>query len=66
MAGALQDAQFAKSKARSRAGHIGSRMVSNTTAAATSKVGDIYRITPKLWLVRNEVGGWTAMHPEDY
>jgi len=23
-------------------------------------------IPPKLWLVRNEVGGWTAMYPEDY
>jgi hypothetical protein len=32
----------------------------------TGEVGDIYRIPPKLWLVRNEVGGWTAMHPEDY
>jgi hypothetical protein len=32
----------------------------------TGEIGDIYRIPPKLWLVRNEVGGWTAMHPEDY
>ena len=32
----------------------------------TGEVGDIWRIPPKLWLVRNEVGGWTAMHPEDY
>ena len=30
------------------------------------EIGDIYRIPPKLWLVRNEVGGWTAMYPEDY
>jgi hypothetical protein len=30
------------------------------------EVGDIYTIPPKLWLVRNEVGGWTAMYPEDY
>jgi hypothetical protein len=30
----------------------------------TGEIGDIYRIPPKLWLVRNEVGGWTAMYPE--
>lgn len=32
----------------------------------TGEVGDIWRIPPKLWLVLNEVGGWTAMYPEDY
>jgi len=32
----------------------------------TGEIGDIYVIPPKLWLVRNEVGGWTAMYPEDY
>ncbi len=32
----------------------------------TGEIGDIYSIPPKLWLVRNEVGGWTAMYPEDY
>ena len=32
----------------------------------TGEVGDIWRIPPNLWLVRNEVGGWTAMHPDDY
>jgi hypothetical protein len=32
----------------------------------TGEIGDIYRIPPKLWLVRNKVGGWTAMYPEDY
>ena len=32
----------------------------------TGEVGDICTIPPKLWLVRNEVGGWTAMYPEDY
>src|SRR5207253_316726 len=32
----------------------------------TGEIGDIYTIPPKLWLVRNEVGGWTAMYPEDY
>ena len=32
----------------------------------TGEIGDIYRMAPKLWLVRNEVGGWTAMYPEDY
>ena len=30
------------------------------------QVGDIYKLPPNLWLVRNEVGGWTAMFPEDY
>ena len=32
----------------------------------TGEIGDIYRVPPNLWLVRNEVGGWTAMYPEDY
>jgi hypothetical protein len=32
----------------------------------SGEIGDIYRIPPKLWLVRNEVGGWTAMYPEDH
>src|SRR5512135_1326303 len=32
----------------------------------TGEIGDIFTIPPKLWLVRNEVGGWTAMYPEDY
>jgi len=32
----------------------------------TGEIGDIYTLPPKLWLVRNEVGGWTAMYPEDY
>lgn len=32
----------------------------------TGEIGDIYQIPPKLWLVRNEVGGWTAMYSEDY
>lgn len=32
----------------------------------TGEIGDIYGIPPKLWLVRNEVGGWTLMYPEDY
>ena len=32
----------------------------------TGEIGDIWRIPPNLWLVRNEVSGWTAMYPEDY
>jgi hypothetical protein len=32
----------------------------------TREIGDIYTIPPNLWLVRNEVGGCTAMYPEDY
>ncbi len=32
----------------------------------TGEVGDIYRIPSNLWLVRNEVDGWTAMYPSDY
>jgi hypothetical protein len=32
----------------------------------TGEIGDIHRIPPNLWLVRNEVGSWTAMYPEDY
>jgi len=32
----------------------------------TGEIGDMYTLPPNLWLVRNEVGGWTAMYPEDY
>ena len=32
----------------------------------TGEVGDIVTVPPRLWLVRNEVGGWTVMYPEDY
>jgi hypothetical protein len=32
----------------------------------TGEIEDMHRIPPNLWLVRNEVGGWTAMYPEDY
>ena len=32
----------------------------------TGEIGDIYKLPPNLWLVRNEVGGWTAMYPEHY
>jgi hypothetical protein len=32
----------------------------------TGEIGDIYKLPPNLCLVRNEVGGWTAMFPEDY
>lgn len=32
----------------------------------TGEIGDIYRIPSNLWLVRNEIGGWTAMFLEDY
>jgi hypothetical protein len=32
----------------------------------SGEIGDIYRIPPNLWLVQNEVGGWTAMYPEGY
>jgi hypothetical protein len=50
---------------------LASILESNCTCAQgdpgnTGEVGDIYTIPPKLWLVRNEVGGWTAMYPEDY
>jgi len=29
-------------------------------------VGDIWWLPPNIWLVLNDVGGWTAMYPEDY
>lgn len=32
----------------------------------TGEIGDIWRIPPNLWLVRNEVLGWTVMYPDDY
>ncbi len=32
----------------------------------TGEVGDIVRIPPNLWLVRNELGDWTAMYPDEY
>jgi hypothetical protein len=28
--------------------------------------GGIWTLPPKLWLIENEVGGWTVMYPEDY
>jgi len=28
--------------------------------------GDIWQTPPGLWLIENEVGGWTLMRPEDY
>jgi len=28
--------------------------------------GDIWQVPPGLWLIENEVGGWTVMRPEDY
>lgn len=32
----------------------------------TGECGDIVKLPPKLWLVRNELDGWTIMYPEDY
>ncbi len=28
--------------------------------------GDIWQLPPGLWLIENELGGWTLMRPEDY
>jgi hypothetical protein len=28
--------------------------------------GDVWHLPPGLWLIENEVGGWTLMFPEDY
>ena len=28
--------------------------------------GDIWQVPPGLWLIANEIGGWTLMRPEDY
>lgn len=28
--------------------------------------GGIWQVPPGLWLIANEVGGWTLMRPEDY
>ena len=28
--------------------------------------GGIWTLPPHLWLIENEVGGWTLMYPEDY
>ncbi len=36
------------------------------SADNTGEIGDIRKIPPNLWIVRNEVGGWTAMYPEDW
>jgi hypothetical protein len=30
------------------------------------EIGDKFTIPPNLWLVLNEVGGWTAMYPDEY
>ena len=50
---------------------LGSMLLTKCTLASgdpgnTGEIGDICRIPPNLWLVRNEVDGWTAMYPEDY
>ncbi len=28
--------------------------------------GGIWQLPPNIWLIENEIGGWTAMYPEDY
>ncbi len=28
--------------------------------------GGVWQLPPNIWLIENEVGGWTAMYPEDY
>ena len=28
--------------------------------------GGIWQVPPRLWLIENELGGWTIMFPEDY
>jgi hypothetical protein len=66
---------FAEGQASLSNGNFSRALASILTAKCTfaqgdpgnsGQIGDIYRIPPKLWLVRNEVGGWTAMYPEDY
>jgi hypothetical protein len=37
-----------------------------TKCEAASCAGGIWTVPPKLWLIENEVDGFTMMHPEDY
>ncbi|MCI0488326.1 MAG: hypothetical protein L0229_17185 [Blastocatellia bacterium] len=37
-----------------------------TKCSMATNPGGIWVLPPKLWLIENEVGGWTLMHPEDY
>jgi len=66
---------FAEAVAPALDGHFGEALasilrtkclVARPSEGNTGEVGDIWRIPPDLWLVRNEVGGWTAMYPSDY
>ena len=37
-----------------------------TKCSMASNTGGIWTLPPKLWLLENEVGGWTMLYPEDY
>lgn len=37
-----------------------------TKIRLASYKGDIWQVPPGLWLIENEVNGWTIMRPEDY
>lgn len=40
--------------------------VLRTKLSLASYKGDIWQVPPGLWLIENELGGWTIMKPEDY
>ena len=37
-----------------------------TKCSMATNTGGIWVLPPKLWLIENEVGGWTLMFPSDY
>ena len=37
-----------------------------TKCTMASFQGGIWTLPPNLWLIENEVNGWTLMYPEDY
>lgn len=44
----------------------GLRSILKTKLQYASGEGRLWEVPPNLWLVENEVGGWTVMFPSDY
>jgi hypothetical protein len=53
-------------------GHYPAGYLAELTSMLKTKIrmafyqGDIWQVLPGLWLIENEVGGWTIMRPQDY
>ena len=42
------------------------KKIMRTKLRLARRPGGIWTLPPGLWLIENEVGGWTAMKPEEY